>query len=545
MFQRTGATTRPPDRFTYLWLAFAAALFLFTSIRWAIPLAAWLAPLFLLRFVRTQPPLAGFLLAWLVRFVVAAFALHGVILYPGAVYYPLVLILTLVTLLPYLADRLIAPRLLGFVATLAFPLAFTTFEYLSSFGPFGTITSIANTQYGDLPLAQLASVTGIWGISFLIAWFAAVVNWAWEQGFAWPRVRRGVAVYGAVLAVVFFAGGARLVFLPPAAVTVRVAGVSASKGAIAALNKQLSPQTTSTLEFGKATEADRAIARSAFATVDDALLARSQQEAEAGAKIVVWSEASAVGAAVLQEDEPALIQQAGALAQQKGIYLDMAMAVYLEGGGKPPFVRDEAVLLDPSGKVDWTYEKTHPAPGEQGVIVLGDGKVPLAASPYGRLASVICFDLDFPSTVRQAGQSSADLMLAPSDDWKALDPAHSQAATFRAIENGFSLVRQASQGLSIATDYEGRVLAASDYFTTDQQTMVAYVPAHGVRTIYATIGDLFAWLCLIGLVALSGLSIMRSRKYPSEATVAPLPEIQPTLSAPAHGTPSGTLGAAR
>lgn len=126
------------------------------------------------------------------------------------------------------------------------------------------------------------------------------------------------------------------------------------------------------------------------------------------------------------------------------------------------------------------------------------------------------------------------------DDWKALDPAHSQVATFRAIENGFSLVRQASQGLSIATDYEGRVLAASDYFTTDQQTMVAYVPAHGVRTIYATIGDLFAWLCLIGLVALTGLAIMRSRKYPSEATVAPPPEIQPTLSAPAHGAPSGS-----
>ena len=81
----------------------------------------------------------------------------------------------------------------------------------------------------------------------------------------------------------------------------------------------------------------------------------------------------------------------------------------------------------------------------------------------------------------------------------------------------------------MAVDYEGRVLSASDYFTTDQQVMVAYVPMHGVRTIYATIGDLFAWLCIIGLLALTGLAIMQSRKRRSAAeAAAPLPEPQPT-----------------
>ena len=81
----------------------------------------------------------------------------------------------------------------------------------------------------------------------------------------------------------------------------------------------------------------------------------------------------------------------------------------------------------------------------------------------------------------------------------------------------------------MTVDYEGRVLSASDYYTTDDQVMVAYVPMHGVRTIYATIGDLFAWLCIIGLVALTGLAIIQSRKHRSAATAAaPLPEPQPT-----------------
>ena len=527
MFKRTITPTRTPDRLSYLWLAIAAALFLFYAGRWAIPLAPWLAPLFLLRFVRTQRPLPGLLLAWFVRSAVAAVVLQGTILISGIGYYAIIVLLTGLTMLPYLADRLITPRLQGFVATLVFPLAFTTLEYLSSFGPNGTINSIAYTQYGDLPLMQLVSVTGIWGITFLLTWFAAVVNWAWEQGFAWPQVRGGGVLYAGVLAVVLLGGGARLALFPPQATSVRVAGLSASQAAVAAISQQLPPETLSLLLSGKATQADRAIARSAFTTLDDDLLARSQQEARAGAKIVVWPESSPTGAAILQEDEPALIQRAGALAQQTGIYLDMGLAVFLPGGGQPPFAKDEAVLLDPTGHVVWTYEKTHPAPGDVGLFVLGDGKVPLVDSPYGRLANVICFDADYPGTVRQAGQAGADLLLLPSDDWQAIDPYHTQVATFRAIENGFSLVRQTSKGLSMAVDYEGRVLSASDYFTTDQQVMVAYVPMHGVRTIYATIGDLFAWLCMIGLVALTGLAIMQSRKRRS-AAAEPLPEPQPT-----------------
>ncbi len=530
MFTRTGTPTRTPDRLSYLWLVMAAALFLFYAGRWTIPLAAWLAPLFLLRFVRVQRPLPGLLIAWLVRAAVAAVVLRGILNPPGTSigvgYFVLVLLLTLVAMLPYLADCLIVPRLPSFVATLVFPLAYTTVEYLASRGPNGTITSLANTQYGDLPLMQLVSVTGIWGITFLISWFAAVVNWAWEHDFAWPTVRGGGALYAGILSMVLLGGGARLALFPPTATTVRVAGVSASQVAVTAYNQQLPQATLTSLLSGTATPADRAVARTAFAIIDDDLLTRTQQEARAGAKIVAWPEASSTGANILDEDRPALLQRAGALAKQEGIYLDMGVGVYLSDASPPPLLMDEAVLIDPTGNVVWTYEKTHPAPGDP-AIVPSDGRVPLVDSPYGRLGNAICFDLDFPGMVRQAGRGRADIFLGPADDWQAEDPAHAHDATFRAIENGFSLVRQASGGLAIAVDYEGRVLAASDYFTTDHQVMVADVPTHGVHTIYATIGDLFAWLCIIGLVALIGLAVLERRKHRSAATAAaPLPEPQ-------------------
>ena len=527
MSKRPVTPTHPTDRLSYLWLILGAALSLFTIGQWAIPLAAWLAPLFLLRFVRTQRLLPGLLLLWLAKSAVAAVAQQGIIMISGVALYVLIVLVSLVSLLPYLADRSLSPRLNGFVATLVFPVTFTGFEYLYSFSPNGTLNSIANTQYGDLPLMQVVSVTGVWGITFLITWFATVVNWAWERGFAWPRVRAGEGLYVGILAMVLLGGGVRLAFFSPDANLVRIAGISPSQAAVTAFNQQLPQATQNSLLLGKATQADRAIARSAFIPLDNDLLTRSQQEAQAGAKIIVWPEASPVSANILQEDEPALLQQAGALAKQAGIYLDMGLAVFLSDSSPPPFLKDEAVLIDPSGTVAAKYEKSHLVPfGEQNEVVRGDGTIPLVDTPYGRLSTAICFDADFPAAMRKAGQGGADLVLLPSHDWQALDPEHTYDATFRAIENGYSLVRESAQGLSMTVDYEGHVLAASDYYTTDNQFMVAYVLMHGVHTIYDTIGDLFAWLCLLGLVVLIGLALIQRRMRRSAAAVAPLPELQ-------------------
>jgi apolipoprotein N-acyltransferase len=175
------------------------------------------------------------------------------------------------------------------------------------------------------------------------------------------------------------------------------------------------------------------------------------------------------------------------------------------------YVLDESILIDPSGNVVWRYEKTHPVFLGDFSVMPGDGNVPTVQTPYGRLSTVICWDADFPSTPRQAGQAGVDIMLIPGNDPQADDPYHTQVTTFRAIEDGYSLVRQASNSLAMTVDYEGDVLAASDYFTTNPQVMVAYVPVQGVRTIYATIGDLFAWLSFAGLVVLIGFAIARRR----------------------------------
>jgi apolipoprotein N-acyltransferase len=95
------------------------------------------------------------------------------------------------------------------------------------------------------------------------------------------------------------------------------------------------------------------------------------------------------------------------------------------------------------------------------------------------LSSIICFDGDSPQLLAQAGALRADVMLDPSNDWRANDPWHTQMASFRAIEEGFSLIRQTSTGLSAAYDYQGRRLAAMDHYMTTDYAMVSHVPTPG------------------------------------------------------------------
>ena len=71
------------DRLSYLWLALGILLFAFATVKWTIPLAAWLVPIFLLRFVRTQPLLHGILLVLLANVLVLTIELQGFFPLPG------------------------------------------------------------------------------------------------------------------------------------------------------------------------------------------------------------------------------------------------------------------------------------------------------------------------------------------------------------------------------------------------------------------------------------------------------------------------------
>lgn len=494
----------------WLWLLLGAALLPFTAMQTMLPLASWLAPIFLLRFARTQRTAVGMPALALAACAAMAFALRGMLDDVGgpvmaALFgcaYGLLLIVP-----PYLIDRLLAPRLQGLIRTFVFPCSTVVGELLLAlFHPlYATLGFRAYAHYGDLPLLQLLSVTGIWGPAFLTAWSAAVVNHGWEQRFAWSSHGRVTALFGTVLLATLLLGSVRVAFFPPAGPSVRVAAVAANEGL--AVEQPLDLRTA----------AGRTTFRADYAAQLDELFTRTRHEARAGAQMVVWPEASAF---VLKEDEPQLLARAATLAREEQIYLQITLISFLYPD-QFPSRENRAVLFDSMGTLVWDYAKSHPVPGgEASRLVAGPGVVPVVDTPYGRLATVICYDADFPSLVRQAGQAGVDLLLVPASDWAEVAETHAQLATFRAIENGLMLVRPTRQGQMIAVDYRGVTLGKVNSFATDTPVMVVSVPTRGVPTLYARIGNSFAYLCGMALIGLAVAAARGARARAVEVQLA-------------------------
>jgi apolipoprotein N-acyltransferase len=507
----------------WLWLLIGFALLPFTAYRVVFPLAAWIAPVFLLRFERVSR--RGGPALWL---IFAAYMLAGVIdligipdrgldLLLGLTLFPLYRAVRFT--LPYVTDRLLGARLGTWPRMLLFPASFVASDWLMGLLHLtGTSGSPAYSQYGVLPLMQLVSVTGMYGLTFLVIWFASAVNAAWEHGFQWRATRLPLAVFGSVLAAVFAFGFARLSLAAPTSPTVKAATITLSPAVFNQANDGPDWAT-----FNRATSAQRALWRPRFAATVDQMLARTQTALSQGAKLVVWQEQSAL---VLPGDRQNAISRAAALARSHGAYLQIWLGV-LNQTQSLHYFANQAILISPAGTVVWTYNKTYPVvPNESAVTVRGSGVLPVADTPYGRLTTAICNDLEYPGLLRQAGQKGADILLAPNHEAYSFQTSYRAGEqVYRAIENGTSLIRPTGDGISLMTDYQGRVIASQNYSASNNGILLANVPTQGVRTIYSHIGDAFAYLCTIGL--LLGIHLARRAKRSEKRTSATAPPKQP------------------
>jgi apolipoprotein N-acyltransferase len=248
-------------------------------------------------------------------------------------------------------------------------------------------------------------------------WLASVVNWAWEQNFEWPKVWRGLALYGGIMALVLVYGGARLTFAQLEPGTVRVAALTAVSTDAA----ELMPLLTS----------DRAAFSQKTREIHTRYFEQTIKEARAGAKLILWAEIAGIG---VEEDEPALLERGKEIAKQEGIYLAIPFFTMYKDAQRPP--ENKLIIFDPAGNQALEHVKYGGNVFEGSK--LGDGILKVIETPYGSLSGVICWDTDFIGNVAQAGRNGTDILLSPAHDWLAIDPMHGQMTAFRAIENGIT-----------------------------------------------------------------------------------------------------------
>jgi apolipoprotein N-acyltransferase len=165
-------------------------------------------------------------------YVALAIAYRDTLPVSGPLYLAIIAAQTSVVSAPFLLDRLVAPRFSGVASTLILPVALVAAEFLRSrTTAAASWGSIAYSQYGLPPLMQVAAVVGIWGITFLIAWFASTFDWSWSRSFNWAEVRGPMLTFGLVLGAIVSIGNIRLALGSPASWHGFTSGSSKAAGA--------------------------------------------------------------------------------------------------------------------------------------------------------------------------------------------------------------------------------------------------------------------------------------------------------------------------
>jgi apolipoprotein N-acyltransferase len=478
----------------YFYLLVAAILGLFIGGKWNLPLATWILPIFAMRFFRESDKAGrNFLLLWLASVVPTIISWNGAtsMSLASPIAEPIFFLLTApISLLPYVIDRMYYRRF-GSTAwlTLVYPIAATAMDFFSASGsPFGTFGAVGYTQRDFLPAMQIASVTGLWGITFVISWFTSLVNHFWDKKpapLSWT--------FAGLLALIFSLSFGRSLLPAQPEQTANIAGFSLPNGTIA--NLMHLHQNGDEAEFRKATD-----------ELHVQQLEQIRAFAQEGANIVVLQEGAILG---MSDQIETVIQETAAIAREENIYIVLPTFDL----GKTPAV-NSVHIIDPSGEVVLTHVKYG---GNQFEGTLkGDGVLQSIDTPYGKLSAVICWDADFPTIIKQAGEQNVDLLFIPSNDWLGVKDIHAGMSTFRAVENGMSIFRQTGQGVSIAADAYGKVISHTDTFEENVTGFAGIqkvdMAVGSVNTLYPTVGDTLGNVMLLGLVGLLvGLWVTRKR----------------------------------
>lgn len=357
---------------------------------------------------------------------------------------------------------------------------------------------LGDSQYRLLPVIQVASITGVYGVTFLVVWFSVVICSALlvlGRNPASQRVWLDVALPLLVLACnVSFGMTKCLSVVPTTTRRVKVAMVQ--------------PSIPQTLIFDPSADAQR------FQDV----IALSKQALETNPDLLVWPE-SAIPA--LNEENQHTIAQL--LASHPVWLLFCADSSDILPSGATAFY-NSSFLVNPQGAVESIYHKRRLVIfGEYIPLVrwlpflrwftpVGDGFTPgeraiqfTMTDPNVDLSPLICFEDAFPQEARSHTTSDTDLLInLTNDGWFDDGPAqtqHAEMAVFRAVENGVPLARCTNNGLTCWIDSLGRItqtfrkggsIYAAGFLTAEIPLKEKHTTS---PTFYNQHGDWLAWSC--------------------------------------------------
>jgi apolipoprotein N-acyltransferase len=350
----------------------------------------------------------------------------------------------------------------------------------------------------NVALVQLTTVTGIYGLSFLVAAFNALLAWSDADTKYSPGRRLTILVSATVLVLVVMIAGPRFVPKPVANHTARAVQ----------------------LNFPEAQEYPNDWFAQHASDLDEIQrfsLAPSANHAD----LLVWPEAPAPFS--FQDGQFAYLASTLATRFQHPFIVGVVewKPETVSGGGAAPHTvmapYNSALMFGAQGRREFSYDKVHLVPfGEYEPFPLIHRVVTNVSSEVGGFRKgtkysvgqfpngysfgvFICYEAIYPGEIRRFAANGAQLFINISNDgWfghSAAAEQHLRMARVRAVENRRWIVRTTNSGITVSVDPYGRIFrplpqdvrAAADLpydFRTD-------------KTLYTRFGDWFAWLCVL------------------------------------------------
>ena len=357
---------------------------------------------------------------------------------------------------------------------------------------------LGNSQVEMLPVAQLASVFGVYGLSALVALVNALIACALIS-----VGRRRVAV-----------------LVCAALVPLACAGWGAWRMQHDTLVRSGEPMSVGIVQanIDQETKWNHRDARRIFSTH----IAITRDVVRRGARLVLWPESSvpfrfnddATGRGEMQQ-----------LVRELGIHLLFGSDEELNGTTS----YNSAFLLSPGGQTLAVYRKIHLVPfgefipygswlaffpplvetlGGFAPFAPGTSVVMLPVDGH-QVSTAICYEVTYPSLIATGVRQGSELLTTITNDgWYGTSSApyqHFEMARMRAIEQGRYLVRSANTGISGIVDPYGRVIARSAIFK--EAGIVGTVRLLSEQTMYAKLGDVVAYVAIAVTIVMLVVSV--------------------------------------
>jgi len=387
-------------------------------------------------------------------------------------------------------------------ALLIAPAFWVVLEFLRSYLFTGfPWSSIGYSQYKFLKVIQIADITGVYGISFLVV----AVNGAFVDIFLIKRRIKNMPLFPLSQTVIGFA--ALFLFI-----------ISTFVYGQMRLGEERPGKRIKASVIQGNIEQDKKWEPSYQRTVIEIYKDLSIKASSSSPAIIVWPETAVP---FFFQTDREYTKELVDFQKQLNTYLLFGTILVKEKKDGRYLLSNSAVLLDRAGKKTYIYDKIHLVPFGEYVplqkilffvnkLVAGIGDYShgdsyfKAETSYGEFATLICYEIIFPGLVRKFYTKGGDFIVNITNDaWfgKTTGPyQHFSMAVFRAVENRKTVIRAANTGISGFIDSNGRIISKTDLF--QRLVLTDDITSDTTRSFYTKYGDLFSYIWIVFSVIL-------------------------------------------